>query len=51
MGGGIEAGIEIRISEVVGDISSGEARDLGSRIGDDDGDSDNGDARSIKVGR
>ena len=39
-GGSVEIGVEIKIGDIMRDMSSGEARELGSRVGDDGGDRD-----------
>ena len=51
MGKSIEAGVDIRTSDVVGGMRSGGAREFGSGVGDDDRDNDKRGARSIQVAR
>ena len=43
--------MDIKTSDVVGGMSSGEVRESDSGVGDDGGDSDKRGARSIGVGR
>ena len=47
----VKIGVESKTSDVVRGMSSGEARELGSRVGDDGGDSDKRGVQSIRVGR
>ena len=46
-----ETGIEIKTSNIVGGMSSGEALESSSGAGDDGGDSDKRGVGSIRVGR
>ena len=49
--GSVEIGVEIKTGHVMGSMSSGEAQELSSRIGDDGSDSDKRGAESIRKGR
>ena len=49
--GSAETGEEIRTGNVMGGMSSGEAIESSSGVGDDGGDSDKKGAGSIEVGR
>ena len=50
-GGSAETGVEIGNNDIMGSVSSGEAVESCSGVGDDGGDNDKRGVGSIKVGR